>query len=99
MITAAGITVKQISKKLDEGHPNIVDIIRNGTVCGVINTMTGGRVPLRDGFYIRRAAAERKVPCFTSMDTAKAAVEALANGNRQITVLPLNEYRQGKSGS
>jgi carbamoyl-phosphate synthase large subunit len=33
------------------------------------------------------------------MDTAKAAVEALANGNRQITVLPLNEYRQGKSGS
>ncbi|BAQ34909.1 carbamoyl-phosphate synthase large subunit [Dehalococcoides mccartyi] len=99
MMTAAGITVKQISKKLDEGHPNIVDIIRNGTVCGVINTMTGGRVPLRDGFYIRRAAAERKVPCFTSMDTAKAAVEALANGNRQITVLPLNEYRQGKSGS
>ncbi|MDO8568176.1 MAG: carbamoyl-phosphate synthase large subunit, partial [Dehalococcoidales bacterium] len=57
MIEAAGLPVKMISKKLSEGHPNVVDVIIDGTVDGVVNTITGGRAPLRDGFQIRRAAA------------------------------------------
>jgi len=93
LIRAIGLPVKRISKKIDEGHPNILDIINNGTVNGVINTMTGGRVPLRDGFYIRRAAAENRIPCFTSLDTAKVAVEALVNGTSIYNVCPLPEYR------
>jgi carbamoyl-phosphate synthase large subunit len=91
-----GIAVTRISKKLDEGHPNIVDIIKNGTVNGVINTLTGGRVPLRDGFYIRRAAAEKRIPCFTSLDTAKVAIEALAEGAAQYNALPLPYYRANR---
>jgi len=84
-----------ISKKLSEGHPNIVDIIRDGTVDGVINTITGGRIPLRDGFQIRRAAAEKRIPCFTSLDTAQAAVAALANGGQTYSAQPLPKYREG----
>jgi carbamoyl-phosphate synthase large subunit len=93
MIQAVGLSVKMISKKLSEGHPNIVDIINNGTVNGVVNTITGGRIQLRDGFQIRRAAAEKRIPCFTSLDTARAAVEALVNGSRIYNAQPLSDYR------
>jgi carbamoyl-phosphate synthase large subunit len=99
LIRAVGLPVKRISKKLGEGHPNAVDIITNGTVNGVINTMSGGRAALRDGFYIRRAAAERRVPCFTSLDTARVAVQALSNGGQSWNVKPVSEYRKGRSGS
>ena len=93
MIEADGLPVKMISKKLNEGHPNVVDIVNDGTVNGVVNTVTGGRIPLRDGFQIRRAAAEKRIPCFTSLDTARAAVEALVNGYQVYSVQPLPDYR------
>jgi len=94
MIEAAGLPVKIITKKLSEGHPNVVDVINRGTVNGVLNTVTGGRIPLRDGFYIRRAAAEKRIPCFTSLDTARAAVEALVNGSQTYSAQPLPDYRR-----
>jgi len=93
MIEAVGLPVKMISKKLSEGHPNIIDIINDGTVNGVVNTITGGRIPLRDGFQIRRAAAEKRIPCFTSLDTARAAGEALVNGSQIYSAQPLPDYR------
>jgi carbamoyl-phosphate synthase large subunit len=93
MIEAAGLPVTMISKKISEGHPNVIDIIRDGTVNGVVNTITGGRIPLRDGFEIRRAAAEKRIPCFTSLDTARAAVEALINGSQTYNAQPLLHYR------
>jgi carbamoyl-phosphate synthase large subunit len=92
MIEAAGLQVRMISKKLSEGHPNIIDIISDGTVNGVVNTITGDQVPLRDGFNIRRAAAEKRIPCFTSLDTARAAVEAIVNGNQVYSAQPLSDY-------
>jgi carbamoyl-phosphate synthase large subunit len=96
MIEADGLPVKMISKKLSEGHPNVIDIINDGTVTGVVNTITGGRIPLRDGFHIRRAAAEKRIPCFTSLDTARAAVEALVNGSQTYSAQPLSTYRTRK---
>lgn len=93
MIQAAGLTVTMITKKLNEGHPNVVDVIANGTVNAVINTVTGGRIPLRDGFQIRRTAAERRIPCFTSLDTARAAVQALLNGTQNYNIQPVPAYR------
>ncbi|HXY74422.1 MAG TPA: carbamoyl-phosphate synthase large subunit, partial [Dehalococcoidales bacterium] len=64
MLSALGLNVTLITKKLGEGHPNVVDVINDGTVQGVINTVTGTGTVLRDGFHIRRAAAERRVPCY-----------------------------------
>ncbi|MFC1942832.1 carbamoyl-phosphate synthase large subunit [Chloroflexota bacterium] len=93
MIEAAGLPVKITSKKLNEGHPNIIDLINDGTISGVVNTITGGHIPLRDGFHIRRAAAEKRIPCFTSLDTLRAAAEALASGGQTFTVQPLPDYR------
>jgi carbamoyl-phosphate synthase large subunit len=93
MIESAGIKVKKIGKKLGEGHPNVVDIINDGSVAGVVNTITGGRVPLRDGFHIRRAAAEKRIPCFTSLDTARVALKA--SSSKIFNVKPLREYLTG----
>jgi carbamoyl-phosphate synthase large subunit len=95
MIKAAGMKVRKIGKKLGEGHPNVVDIINDGSVAGVVNTITGGRIPLRDGFHIRRAAAEKRIPCFTSLDTARVALKALASGSQIFNVKPLREYLTG----
>jgi carbamoyl-phosphate synthase large subunit len=98
MIQAAGMPVKMTSKKLSEGHPNIIDLINDGTISGVVNTTTGGNAPLRDGFYIRRAAAEKRIPCFTSLDTVRAAAEAISHGSSTFTVQPLPDYRNRRSG-
>jgi carbamoyl-phosphate synthase large subunit len=93
MLTALGLDVEQVPKRLDEGHPNVVDVIRDGLVDVVINTPEGEQAAtLRDGFQIRRAAAERGIPSFTSIDTAAAAVSALAGGDRHFTVQPLRDY-------
>ncbi len=92
MLKANGLSVKMISKKLSEGHPNVIDIINEGIVDGIVNTITGGRISYQDGFYIRRAAAEKRIPCFTSLDTFRVAVEALVNGGQIFTVQPLREY-------
>ena len=101
MIAALGIPVEQVTKRLTEGHPNVVDVINDGSVSCVINTPEGRYTgTLRDGFHIRRAATEKRIPCFTSPDTARAAVDALAASmsrgeGHAYQVRPLHEYRDG----
>ncbi len=97
LIRAAGITVAQITMKLGRGSPSVVDVINGGSVGAVINTISGGREPLRDGFEIRRAAAERRIPCFTSLDTARVAVDALLRSPSIYSVKPRAEYLDGPS--
>ena len=95
LIRGLGIKAEAVPKRLNEGHPNVVDVIRDGTVDAVINTLEGGRAShMRDGFHIRRAATETGLPCFTSIDTARAAIEALANPG-SYDVAPINAYREG----
>ncbi|MBF8298961.1 MAG: carB [Dehalococcoidia bacterium] len=111
MIESLGLVARMITKKLSEGHPNVVDVIKSNTVQAVINTISGGgrtSTPtttgqngagsgqaLRDGFYIRRAAVERRIPCFTSLDTATVAVQASISENREYSIRPLREYLSG----
>ena len=92
LIESNGMKVTTIEKKLSQGSPNIIDIINGGTIVGIVNTITGGRVAMQDGFHIRRTAVERRVPCFTSLDTARAALKALSHGTKIFNVKPLNEY-------
>jgi carbamoyl-phosphate synthase large subunit len=92
LIEAANLPVKLITKKLSEGNPNVLDVITDGTVDCVVNTITGSSAPLRDGFDIRRAAAEKRIPCYTSLDTARAAIEALVSSRQLYNVQPLKDY-------
>jgi carbamoyl-phosphate synthase large subunit len=92
LIESNGMKVTTIGKKLSEGSTSIINMINDGALVGIFNTITGGRVALQDGFHIRRTAAERRVPCFTSLDTARAALKALTHGKGIYNVKPLNEY-------
>ncbi len=98
MIAATGMPVTMITKRLSEGHPNVVDVINDDTVGAVINTLSGDTSVLRDGFYIRRAAVERRIPCFTSLDTARAAVECLLMERGNYSVQRLDAYLQPADG-
>ncbi len=95
MIRELGLPVTPVPKRLSESHPNVVDVIVDGTVDAVVNTVTGDREVLQDGFHIRRAATERRIPCFTWLDTARAAVAGLASGSDTYSVKPLPSYRNG----
>ncbi len=86
------LSVEMVTKKLNEGHPNVLDAIVSGEVGAVVNTVTGDRRPLRDGFFIRRAAVERRIPCFTSLDTLGAALDGLTLAG-SYSVRTVGEYR------
>ncbi len=98
MLERAGLKIQLVARKMDEGTPNIVDLIKQGQIVALVNTVTGLRRPLLDGFEIRRAAVENGIPCYTSLDTARAAVSArqVANedGESNYNVKPLPWYRQ-----
>ena len=92
MLDAVGGNVTMITKKLGEGHPNVVDVINDGTVQAVVNTVSDVATTLRDGFFIRRAAAESNIPCYTSLDTARVAVESLLMGSTGYNVERIDRY-------
>jgi carbamoyl-phosphate synthase large subunit len=91
-IEAMGVPVQMTIAKIEEGHPNVLDLIQQGMVHGVVNTVTGERSRLRDGFQVRRVATERGLPLYTSIDTFRAAVEALGGGGAEYSVRRLDEY-------
>ena len=63
--------------KIREQQPNLLNLIQSRQVDLVINTLTRGRDPQRDGFRIRRASVEHNVVCLTSLDTAAAILGVL----------------------
>jgi carbamoyl-phosphate synthase large subunit len=79
MLNMHGIATNAV-KKIDEGSPNLLDLIQSGKISMVINTPTKGRKPDRDGFKIRRKSVEISIPCLTSLDTANAVLKCLKLG-------------------
>ena len=90
--------------KIGETGPTVVDLITGGAVDLVINTMTGiteevrpGLPVIKDGFEIRRAAVERRIPCLTSLDTASALVESAWRADGGLQVRTVGEWREGSA--
>lgn len=88
-----GLNVETV-RKLDEGSPNIIDLIRQDKIQYVVNTLTRGRRPESDGFRIRRAAVEHGVPCLTSLDTVNVVLRVIQKikTGEQFNLVPLQEY-------
>tara|TARA_Y100001933_G_scaffold219778_2_gene228648 strand:- start:22527 stop:25736 length:3210 start_codon:yes stop_codon:yes gene_type:complete len=83
-----GIEVGTINKVL-EGRPHIVDAIKNGEIALVFNTTEGAQA-LADSMSLRRAALMMKVPYYTTVAGARAAVEgidAIRRGQLEVTSL------------
>jgi carbamoyl-phosphate synthase large subunit len=91
LIRTLGLPVRQVGK-IAEGDRTIVELIRTGEVGLVVNTVSGGRGVLMDGFDIRRAAVEARIPCLTSLDTAGALAVSIAHGGSDFEVLPVTDY-------
>ncbi|KMT21089.1 carbamoyl-phosphate synthase (glutamine-hydrolyzing) large subunit [Clostridium cylindrosporum] len=66
--------------------------ISNEEIDIIINTPTQGNNNAKEGFKIRRKAAEFKVPVFTSIDTAKAFIKAIEASNNEITYNTMKDY-------
>ena len=101
VLRGAGFSPREVGK-IGEPAPNVLDVIVDGTVDLVINTMSGSSDHLRpgfpvmkDGFEIRRTAVERRIPCLTSLDTAAALVESAATAAGDLEVRTLTEWREG----
>ncbi len=92
LVRSLGIDVTEVPK-LADGDTAILDVIRSGACAAVVNTPTLGKTVDRDGFLIRRAAVEGRVPCLTSLDTALAVVTALRASAVEYSVEPLSVYR------
>ncbi|MEK3887037.1 carbamoyl-phosphate synthase large subunit [Bacillus sp. FSL K6-3431] len=75
-IASTGVKVEVVGKIGSEG-PTLIDVIRQGKAQLIINTLTKGKQPQRDGFKIRRESVENGVPCLTSLDTAVAILGVL----------------------
>ncbi|MDR1689763.1 MAG: carbamoyl-phosphate synthase large subunit [Clostridiales bacterium] len=82
-----------IVKKISEGVPNILDIIRSGFISLVINIPSKGNNVRSDGFKIRRVAAESGVTVITSLETANALSDIMVLGlaEKDLPVIALSE--------
>jgi carbamoyl-phosphate synthase large subunit len=95
-LTRAGIEIESVYK-VNEGRPNIVDLIKTGKVNLVINTPLG-----RESFYdeksIRRAAVRYNVPCITTLSAASAAARGIrAMAGHAPDVAALQDLHRRKS--
>jgi len=75
-IKDAGIPV-DIIEKIGAKGTTLLDVIQKGEAQFVINTLTKGMQPERDGFRIRRESVENGIPCLTSLDTAEAMLRVI----------------------
>ncbi|OZI23051.1 carbamoyl phosphate synthase large subunit [Bordetella genomosp. 9] len=75
-IDAAGIPV-QVVNKVTEGRPHIVDMLKNGEVSLVINTVEERRNAIADSRAIRTQSLAARVTFYTTIAGARAAVEGM----------------------
>jgi len=75
-IVAAGVPCETINK-VTEGRPHVVDIMKNGDIALVINTVEERRNAIADSRAIRTSALQARVPTITTIAGAEAAVEGM----------------------
>jgi carbamoyl-phosphate synthase large subunit len=80
-LKAAGIDCRTVLK-VNEGRPNVVDLIKAGELSLIVNTPAGAH-SFFDEKSIRRAAVTHRVPCITTLSGAKAAASGIAARRQQ----------------
>ncbi len=87
----------EIVGKVHERSSDIIQMIKNGKINMVINTLTQGKHVAKDGFRIRRATVEHGIACLTSLDTAWEVMRVLSfmRERRLVYSLALQDYVGG----
>jgi carbamoyl-phosphate synthase large subunit len=82
-----GITTDVVGK-IGAKEKTLLDVIQNGEAQLIVNTLTKGKQPARDGFRIRRESVENGIPCLTSLDTAEAMLRVIESMTFTAEVMP-----------
>ena len=89
IITAAGVKAEKV-KKLQEGRPNINDLITNGSIDLIVNSPSG-KESAHDDSYLRKAAIKAKIPYMTTIAGARATAKGIlyvqAHGDSDVKSL------------
>ena len=91
-IAEAGIPCERVNK-VAEGRPHIVDMLKNGEVSLVINTVEDRRNAIVDSREIRTSALKNRVPTFTTIFGAEAAIEGMRVAN-DLSIISVQEMHQ-----
>jgi carbamoyl-phosphate synthase large subunit len=117
-LAQAGISAVAVGK-LGQSRPNVIDVIEDGRVQLVVNTVShlvtdemdydeagaaslaAAGTTVKDGYRIRLAAEQRRIPCCTSLDTAAALVDSMSRqqAGQQFAIGPVRAYREGAVGA
>ena len=95
-IKSMGIDVDVVGK-VHERSTDIIQMIKQGQINMVINTLTQGKHSAKDGFRIRRATVEHGIACLTSLDTAWEVLRVLSfmRERRLVYSLAVQDYVGG----
>ncbi|HIH36661.1 MAG TPA: carbamoyl-phosphate synthase large subunit [Methanocellales archaeon] len=91
-----GVEARKL-KKIQEGSPNVLEMMHAQAVNLVINTLAG-KQSSKDSYQIRRGCIDFEIPYLTTVQAAKAAASAIAKMNEsqgEIEVKSINEYFAG----
>ena len=71
-LVEAGLAVSAVNK-VAEGRPHVVDMIKNGEIAFIVNTVEDRRSAIRDSYSIRRSALQSRITYYTTVAGARAA--------------------------
>jgi carbamoyl-phosphate synthase large subunit len=91
-LEAGGLAVTRVNK-VAEGRPHIVDMIKNGEIVFIINTVEEKRSAIRDSYSIRRAALQQRVTLYTTLSGARAAANGMAQA-RELQVYAVQDLHK-----
>ena len=82
-LAADGLAVLPLNK-VAEGRPHVVDMIKNGDIVLIVNTVEESRTAVRDSYVIRRAALQARITLYTTLAGARAACTGMQQ-SREMT--------------
>ncbi len=83
-LAAAGLPVTPVNK-VAEGRPHVLDMIKNGEIALILNTVEEKRAAVRDSYAIRRAALQGRITLYTTLAGARAACTGMRQ-SRELKV-------------
>ncbi len=88
-LAEAGLQVTTVNK-VAEGRPHVVDMIKNGEIVLIINTVEDRRSAIQDSYSIRRSALQARVTYYTTIAGARAACSGMQH-MRELTACSLQD--------
>lgn len=96
VLSAAGLSVTPVNK-MSEGRPHIVDMIKNGEMDLIINTVEDKR-SVHDSYSIRHAVLQARVTYYTTLAGARAACIGMAN-MQELHAYGLQQLHESEKGA